>query len=64
MELEILRSCITKNMAPRNKENTGGGSKKGGKGSKQIAFEDPESSEEDYRQKRDKNNQVSYVLLY
>lgn len=51
-------------MAPRNKENTGCGSKKGGKGSKKIAFEDPESSEEDYRQKRDKNNQVSSMFCY
>ncbi|KAK7578254.1 hypothetical protein V9T40_010459 [Parthenolecanium corni] len=45
-------------MAPRNKENTGSGSKKGTKSFKQVAFVDTESSEEDYRQKRDKNNQA------
>lgn len=51
-------------MAPRNKENTGSGSKKGTKSFKQVAFVDTESSEEDYRQKRDKNNQVSISAHY
>lgn len=46
-------------MAPRNKENGGTRPQKIAKRSRQPSFVEPESSEEDYRKKRDKNNQVS-----
>lgn len=52
-------SANLKRMAPRNKENGGSRPQKGAKNSKHISFADTESSEEDYRKKRDKNNQVS-----
>ncbi|KAK7598307.1 hypothetical protein V9T40_006542 [Parthenolecanium corni] len=45
-------------MAPRNKENGGARSQKGVKRTRQVSSVEPESSEEDYRKKRDKNNQA------
>lgn len=50
-------------MAPRNKENGGARSQKGVKRTRQVSSVEPESSEEDYRKKRDKNNQVSATFL-
>lgn len=49
-------------MAPQNKENNGGGQKKGGRG-KRIEERGSETNREeiggeDYRRRRDRNNQV------
>jgi hypothetical protein len=50
-------------MAPRNKENNGGGQKKGGRGRRStergnVNNYEGEIGEEDYRRRRDRNNQV------
>jgi hypothetical protein len=50
-------------MAPRNKENNGGGQKKGGRGRRStergnMNNYEGEIGEEDYRRRRDRNNQV------
>lgn len=50
-------------MAPRNKENNGGGQKKGGRGKRRSEDRGSENNREeigpeDYRRRRDRNNQV------
>lgn len=54
-------------MAPRNKENNGGGQKKGGRGTRSTergnGNNEGEIGGEDYRRRRDRNNQVNIQLL-
>ncbi|XP_021928424.1 CCAAT/enhancer-binding protein gamma-like isoform X2 [Zootermopsis nevadensis] len=50
-------------MAPRNKENNGGGQRKGGRGRRSAERENGDNNEgeiggEDYRRRRDRNNQA------
>jgi hypothetical protein len=56
-------------MAPRNKENNGGGQKKGTKGKRRSEDRGSENNREemgteDYRRRRDRNNQVYTLNLH
>jgi hypothetical protein len=56
-------------MAPRNKENNGGGQRKGGRGRRSVERGSGNDNEgeiggEDYRRRRDRNNQVNTQILF
>lgn len=49
-------------MAPKNKDSGMRGQSRS-KSMRSVMSNDAESSEEDYRKKRDKNNQVSVIII-